>query len=219
MRRAGGNGNAGAASQLRMLRHGPSSEARADADLFFRMHVLQIAHTDAMLIRALSSDDAAAFQSLRLRGLLEYPEAFSSSHAEEAGIPIQLVAERLQPDPNGAVFGCFGDAQLTGVIGIRRAGQLKLSHKAFIWGMYVAPEHRRVGTGRLLLSRVLNYAAADLRVRNLNLGVNASNVAACTLYAAMGFRIYGTEPGSMMVDGILHDEHLMTRQVVLDDIV
>lgn len=162
-----------------------------------------------MLIRRISPEDAAAFQQLRLRGLRECPEAFSSSHAEEVGTPLHVISARLAPRPDGAVWGCFEGRNLLGMLGVQRESQKQLSHKAVIWGMYVDPHHRRRGLGRALVAHGLGYAADALRARSVNLGVNTRNTAAIALYESMGFGIYGTEKGFLMIDGVLHDQHLM----------
>ena len=166
----------------------------------------------ARTVRLLVPDDAAAFQALRLRGLLECPEAFTSSHAEEVDTPLPIISQRLAALPDSAIFGYLADGELQGVIGIVRERRRKLGHKAGIWGMYVAPENRLQGIGRQLMGRALLYAR-DLEVRTVNLGVNTRNMAAIALYEAMGFKTYGTERGFLMVDGMLHDEHLMSFDV------
>ena len=166
-----------------------------------------------MVIRKLLPEDATAFQALRLRGLLEIPSAFSSSHAEEVDTPESVIAQRLASKADGAVLGAFSDTNLAGVIGVQRERQRQLAHKAIIWGMYVAPEVRQKGMGRSLLLRAIDMAARELEVRTVNLGVNTQNKAAITLYESVGFRTYGTEPGFLMVNGELHDEYLMTMSI------
>jgi ribosomal protein S18 acetylase RimI-like enzyme len=166
-----------------------------------------------MPIRQLFSEDAPAFQSLRLRGLLECPEAFTSSHAEEVDLPLDVIAQRLSPKPDGAVFGNFSGHNLVGLVGIYREARPKLLHKASIWGMYVAPEHRLKGIGRSLVAQAVEHASQNLGVRVVNLGVNTRNNAAVALYKSMGFQIYGTEPEFLVLDGVAHDQHLMRRHV------
>lgn len=159
-----------------------------------------------MPIRGILEADAAAFRELRLRGLRECPEAFNASYAEEKQAPPPVAA----PGPDGAIWGCF-DPHLIAVVGIHRERQTKLLHKGLLWGMYVAPEHRRRGLGRALIAHALDYARDTLRVRVVNLGVNTRNAAAIALYESMGFSIYGTEKEYLMVDGVLHDEHFMAH--------
>ena len=167
-----------------------------------------------MTVRALRPEDAASFQPLRLRGLSECPEAFASSHDEEAGNSLAEVAARLRAKPDGATFGWFEGTELLGIVGVQRERLRKLAHKAYVWGMYVAPEARRRGVGRQLLAHALAYATDDLGVLQVNIGVNTKNTPALKLYQGLGFVVYGTERGFLSVDGILHDEYQMVRHVV-----
>ena len=162
-----------------------------------------------MLLRALTPEDAAAFQALRLRGLQECPEAFASSHEEEVGTPAAEIERRLRPKPDSAIVGAFREGELVALTGVQREGMAKLAHKAFVWGVYVAPEARGNGVGSKVVSHALNYAAETLGVRQVNLGVNTKNAAAVALYSKLGFVQYGLERGFLLVAGELHDEYQM----------
>jgi hypothetical protein len=168
-----------------------------------------------MTVRDLAPGDAAAFQRLRLEGLRESPSAFASSDEEERHLSLEVVAERLAPDPGRCVVGAFRDHGLVGVAGLVREGKRKLAHKAFVWGVYVTPSARRSGAGRLVMLRLLERAASMPGVRQVYLGVNASNEPARRLYESLGFTVYGREPGCLLVDGVLHDELEMV--LFLDD--
>ena len=169
--------------------------------------------------RRLGPDDAPAFQALRLRGLLECPSAFVASHDEEAATPLADVAQRLEPAAGRAVFGAFdafdGD-MLVGVVGLVREHYRKLAHKGFVWGMYVAPEARRQGTGAALLAHALAHAANAWRLRQVNIGANAANDAALALYRRLGFERYGVERDFLCVDGVYHDECQMAWRAPAD---
>jgi RimJ/RimL family protein N-acetyltransferase len=164
-----------------------------------------------MQIRTLDASDATAFQALRLQGLQEYPSAFASSYEEECGTLVSEVAQRLAPTADHCVLGAFEDAKLIGVTGLARETHRKLAHKAFIWGVYVAPEWRQRGIGRQLVERALEHAAAMPGVRQINLGVNVANRAAIALYESLGFQLFGVERGFMLVEGKLLDENHMVR--------
>ena len=164
-----------------------------------------------MQVRVLVPVDAAAFQALRLQGLLECPSAFASSHEEEVAVPLATVAERLAEQPDRATFGAFDGPALVGVLGLQREAMRKLAHKALVWGLYVAPPARRAGVGARLLAAALAHASNPMRVRQVTLGVNAGNLAALALYRRLGFEPFGLEPGFLRVDGELHDEVLMLR--------
>jgi len=166
-----------------------------------------------MRIRELGIDDARAFQALRLAALRDCPSAFASSYEEETETPIAVVAERLAARSGRCVLGAWLESDLVGMLGLMREDMQKLAHKAFIWGMYVAPSARRCGIGRQLISRALSRAASMTGVRQVNLGVNAANFEAIALYEAVGFTPFGVERGFMLLDGELHDEIHMVRNI------
>jgi RimJ/RimL family protein N-acetyltransferase len=163
-------------------------------------------------VRRLVGADAAAFQSLRLQGLVECPLAFAASPEDEAGEAVDTVAARLADQAHGPVFGAFdADSRLVAVVGLGRERMRKLAHKAVLWGMYVAPAARRQGLGRLLVRHALAEAAATPGLRQVTLGVHAGNHAARALYESLGFIAWGTEPEAAWVDGEPHDETWMVR--------
>ena len=166
-----------------------------------------------MQIRALAPSDASAYQSLRLRGLQECPEAFASSYEEEVSTPLTEIERRLLPKIDSAIFGAFHEEIPIAVVGLQRENMVKLAHKAFIWGMYVAPEARTRGVGTQILSHALRHAANVLGTRQVNLGVNTKNVAAVALYKKLGFMQYGLERGFLLVGGEFHDEYHMVCHV------
>ena len=162
-----------------------------------------------MLIRTLAPPDACAFVTLRLRGLQECPEAFASSYEEEVTTPLIEVELRLQPRSDSVIFGAFEEESLCALVGLQREGLAKLAHKAFIWGVYVAPEFRGRGVGARILTHALQHSATVLGTRQVNLGVNTKNTAAVSLYKKIGFVEYGLERGFLLVAGELHDEYQM----------
>jgi RimJ/RimL family protein N-acetyltransferase len=107
------------------------------------------------------------------------------------------------------------DSQLIGMLGIQRERPEKLAHKAFVWGMFVAPSYRQAGIGRALLSGAITRAAGMAGIRQINLGVNANNLAALSLYERCGFKPFGTEREFMLLDGEPHDEVLMVHRLAV----
>lgn len=169
--------------------------------------------TEAIQIREVEPAEAQAYQRLRLAALRELPSAFCSTYAEEADTPIAIVAERLAANANRCVLGAWCDTELVGMLGLQREQLQKLAHKAFIWGVYVAPQVRQRGVGRQLMERALARASTMRGLLQINLGVNAGNAAAIALYEAAGFTSFGLERGFMLIDGELHDELHMVRVV------
>jgi ribosomal protein S18 acetylase RimI-like enzyme len=164
-----------------------------------------------MIIRRLVPSDALAYQSLRLVALRESPTAFSSSYEEECDTPLSTIEAHMAPDSGRNRFGAFDGAELAGVVGVGREGALKVRHKAFIAGMYVAPQWRGKGVGRKLMEQALAFAEAMPGLLQVTLAVTADNASALALYESMGFAVYGRAPGALLVDGVLHDDVQMAR--------
>jgi len=157
-------------------------------------------------VRILHAADARAFQALRLRALLDSPAAFSSSYEEEVDLTIEQVAQRLADQELGVALGAYVNDALVGMMGVRRERHRKLAHRAFLWGVFVAPEGRQHGVGRGLGHAALAYARDTLRARQVVLGVAADNAPAIALYTRLGFKPFGTEPDYLFVDGKYRDE-------------
>jgi len=165
-----------------------------------------------MHIRRLTPADASAFQTLRLVALKEEPTAFGSSYEEEKDSPASTIEDRLAVKPDRGSFGAFENDTLVGIVGLGRERMNKLAHKGLIWGMYVIPKARGRGIGRSLLLEALSLARSVPEVRQVNLCVNASNAEAIRLYESAGFKVFGREPGAMLINGELHDEvHMYLR--------
>lgn len=162
-------------------------------------------------IRPLRPADIGPYRALRLRALRQEPTAFASSPEDELQLPVETVESRLQQTQSQVMFGGFQGEALVGLSGLLRERRSKMAHKAWIVSFYVAPEARRRGLGRRLLEATLEHARSMPGLRQVNLGVNADNVAARQLYESMGFVAFGLERGFMLVDGVLHDELSMVH--------
>lgn len=166
-----------------------------------------------MRIRTLEPIDVELFYSFRLRGLRENPEAFGSTFAEESVLPAEVRRSRFRCTDENFVLGAFGeDGRLIGVAGFYRETHLKLRHKGFVWGMYVAPEWRGVGVGKALLTSLIERVKMLPGLEQLGLDVVTVNGAARGLYRSQGFQIYALEREAMKHDGEYYEvEHMVLR--------
>lgn len=162
----------------------------------------------AFAVRRLVEADAAHFRDIRLAGLREAPEAFGSTYEAESGRSVADFAASLA---RNYVAGAYLDGTLLGVAGFYVLEGPKIAHRGNIWGVYVRPESRGQGVGRALFEHLI--AEATTRVEQIHLSVITDNAEAIGLYERVGFRIYGTEPRSLRVDGRYYDEHLMVRML------
>ena len=161
-----------------------------------------------MKVRPLDPTDARAYQRLRLLALQESPTAFSASHADEVGRTMDEVATRITPAVDGSIYtlGIFERDELVGFVAIVHPQREKLRHGAELAGMYVAPTFRRRGFGSALLEAAVAHVRSIAGVRQIKLGVNATNTAAKALYQSIGFASYGVEPDTLQVDGTFYGE-------------
>ena len=166
-------------------------------------------------IRRLLPDDAETYRALRLRGLQEHPDAFTSSYAEDSETPLVTTQRRLAPESADWVFGAFVANELAAVAGLSREPRAKNRHKAWVFGMYVAPEHGRRGIGRALLRRIVETARSLPGIEQLVLTVTDSNVAARALYEKVGFRSFGIEPRAIRVNDGANDVYYAKNHMIL----
>jgi RimJ/RimL family protein N-acetyltransferase len=162
-----------------------------------------------LAIRRLVTADATAYRELRLRGLREHPDAFTSSYEEDCAKPATQTARRIAPDGADRVFGAFVAQTLAGVVGIGREPRAKNRHKAVLFGMYVAPEHGRHGIGAALLRHAIDDARRQPDLEQLVLTVTETNAAARALYEKFGFRSFGVEPRAIRVGDEYFDKNHM----------
>ena len=163
------------------------------------------------MVRPLGPTDAPAYRTLRLRGLREHPDAFTSSYEEDVDKPLAATEARLGADSGTTMWGAFVDGALVGGIGLVREPRRKGRHKADIVAMYVQPEHARRGIGRALLAAAIAHARAA-GIEQLALTVTLGNAAARRLYASAGFATFGVEPRAIKLgDAYYAKEHMQLQ--------
>ena len=139
-------------------------------------------------IERLREDDWAVFRELRLRSLLDSPDAFGSAYGDESswseptwrdwaagrwrgGIAAVFACRRDDGTPVGTATGAVYDAE---------------PHIAHVYAMWVAPDARGSGVGRALLEAVVGWAR-DRGGERLVLSVTESNEIGRRFYEACGF--------------------------------
>lgn len=163
------------------------------------------------MIRTLTPDDTETYTELRREALQLAPLAFAASPEDDFASDPETVRERLRQGPEWVLFGAFRGG-LVGSLGLYRDRKLKSSHKAHLWGMYVAPSCRRLGFGRQLLQAALGHAASLHGVTWVHLSVSAAAPEAQRLYESAGFRPWGTEPEALRHEGQVAAElHMALR--------
>lgn len=145
--------------------------------------------------------DAAAYRALMLQAYAQHPQAFTSSVAERAVLPLIWWEQRLSETSRAAevVFGVRHGDHLVAAVGLGFDTREKARHKATLFGMYVAPEARQQGLGAALVMRALDCARNRAEVKLVQLTVTEGNHAAQALYERHGFVTFGLEPMAVAV--------------------
>ena len=138
--------------------------------------------------------DVDRWKTLRLRALLDSPSAFGSTHAQ---VSQWSDAEWLRRVDllGGATQAGYLAHDGTADVGMA-AGVLCEDDptRAALISMWVAPAHRGRSVGRLLVTRVADWARSR-DARTLCLTVTSNNATAVRFYERLGFTMTGrTEP-------------------------
>jgi ribosomal protein S18 acetylase RimI-like enzyme len=152
-------------------------------------------------IRRLVTSDAHDYRSMMLEAYERHPDAFTSSVAERASLPMSWWELRLKDDAQAhdLVLGAFHGSRLAGVAGLSFESREKARHKAHLFGMYVPHSMRKGGIGKALVLAVLEHAQRRAGVKVVQLSVTEGNGAAQGLYERCGFVPYGVEPYAVEV--------------------
>lgn len=165
-----------------------------------------------MRLRALGPADAVAYRALMLEAYGAYPQAFTSSVAERASMPLSWWEKRLD-SPLDRLLGAFEGDDLAGIVGLAFEPREKALHKVTLFGMYVTQAYQQRGLGRQLVEAALAEARRQPRLKVIQLTVTAGNAAAFALYQRCGFIQYGLEPLAVRVGVDYFDKIHMWREL------
>jgi putative acetyltransferase len=162
-------------------------------------------------IREAAPADAAALVELA-RDVGSEPERWLISTSEWRGAGEERRYLRsLRRSRDAAVFVAEAPEGIVGRLSVGRDPHPASSHVADL-GLMVAKSHRRLGIGRALLQRAVDWADGA-GVSKLELHVFPHNVPALRLYESFGFRHEGYRHGHYRQRDELVDAILMAYEV------
>jgi ribosomal protein S18 acetylase RimI-like enzyme len=132
-----------------------------------------------------------SYRDLRLRALEDAPDAFGATLEDAQVRPQSFWAERLQSGIDSGLdqpLCAFFDGEPIGLAwGLIEPTDLEQAH---LFQMWVAPQHRGRGIGRMLLDEIVAWAR-QRRARLLTLSVTLGSSAAMRMYLDAGFEPFG----------------------------
>jgi ribosomal protein S18 acetylase RimI-like enzyme len=137
---------------------------------------------------------AADYKAVRLRALADTPSAFGSTCARESQFTEADWQQRTANlcTPRSIGYLARHQDEYCGIAASFLNQQDP--HQAELVSMWVAPNHRRTGAGRLLVGAIESWAR-NREARTLQLMVTSSNLSAIAFYQRLGFTPTGrTEP-------------------------
>jgi GNAT superfamily N-acetyltransferase len=136
-------------------------------------------------LERLGAHEGARLRAIRLRALLDAPDAFGTTFEETEPRPAESWTAQLRELPT---FVAVKDGLDVGMI--RCARDEARPDTAWLISMWVAPEVRRAGVGGVLIDAVIEWARSH-EVHHLLLDVSDHNAPAIALYIRKGFRPNG----------------------------
>ena len=140
----------------------------------------------AVRIERVREEDWAALRDVRLRALLDSPDAFGSTHEREAGYSDDDWREWARDGSAGVRETCLlarVDGEAAGMVAAYVQDGAEHAH---LIGMWVDPAARRRGVGGLLLEAIVGWATGA-GLRSVRLDVALGNPDAARLYEGRGF--------------------------------
>jgi GNAT superfamily N-acetyltransferase len=138
-------------------------------------------------VRLVGEDDWAVFREIRLRSLLDTPDAFGSTYGEESSQTDRAWRDWIAGRWRGGVAAVFLATEDERSVGTATGAEYEAeSGVAHVYAMWVAPDARGAGVGRALLEAVAGWARGR-GCRRLVLTVTETNTSAHAFYRACGF--------------------------------
>ena len=155
--------------------------------------------------------------------LVDTPWAFGASLEDDFSRDPAALAAMLGR-PQSAVFAIEDlapvpdrdpawNVPLIAAAGIVRQSRVKFAHRARVWGVYVAADHRRSGLGGAVMRAAIDLARSWPGVDYVDLAVSERAPEARRLYERLGFVAWGREPEATRIEHQRSDEIHMTLRL------
>jgi RimJ/RimL family protein N-acetyltransferase len=166
--------------------------------------------THSISVREAAEADAPRVLALRKAIFAETdfmlwePSEFKDTAVDEAAR-----IKRLNGAPNSRFLVALAESDLVGFCLAMGGSVNRLRHSATL-ALGVVQDYSSQGVGSALLASVFKWSKTA-QVTRLELTVHTTNLRAVNLYLRSGFEVEGLRRQSLLVNGRLADEYLMSR--------
>jgi RimJ/RimL family protein N-acetyltransferase len=120
--------------------------------------------------------------------------------------------KNMNQNTNGLmIIGCIGE-KIASIAQISGEGRKRIAHNSEV-AISVKKEYWGNGIGSAMMSALIHFAKETDKIKNISLGVKASNNTAMKLYEKMGFVKIGVHKNFFYIDGNFDDEILMDLSI------
>jgi ribosomal protein S18 acetylase RimI-like enzyme len=168
-----------------------------------------------MTIRPLTTQDTAAYQTLRLKALQTNPESYLATFETEQTKAADSFAWEIRSatsPPISGYYGLFLNENLIGYVQLDQINLPKQRHTAHLYNLYVDPAHRGQGYATKLLDH-LTKLAKEHHIERLFITCNRQNTPAQHFYQKLGFKQFGLKEKSVKWQGEYDDEVELVKEV------
>jgi ribosomal protein S18 acetylase RimI-like enzyme len=163
-----------------------------------------------MKIRLLTKEDAEIYLAIRLEGIKDNPEVFSTTLDDimEKDDPIEYKANFLDKESDYTIGAFTDEGDLVGVATLKTSEKEKSVHKGKIVAVYVSPKSRGLGAGRKLIEEII-HLSKELGLEQIMLDVVSGNEPAKKLYEKIGFEKFAKTPNDLKYNDQYWDQDHM----------
>ena len=170
-----------------------------------------------MIIRMLTGIDAPAYRTLRLHALQSNPESYLATFPTESKRSEESFASEIRYSISAPIFGYYGvfddNDSLVGYAQLDKSYLDKQQHIAFLYNLYVHPDHRGHGYASKLFTFLMDQAKEKTQIERIFISCNRKNTPAQALYKKLGFSEYGVKEKSVKWNGEYDDEVEMVKDL------
>jgi len=116
--------------------------------------------------------------------------------------------ENINKDNNFLMLLGIIDNKIVSIAQISSPNRKRIGHNSEI-AISVKKDYWRIGIGSVTMGSLIQFATEHDAIKNISLGVKATNHNAINLYEKYGFKIVGVHKGYFNIDGKYYDEILM----------